>query len=131
MEHIEQIQEIVDENKQQMPTGVATAIMKSCQDAYQALPKLYKVKTVVVTLIGGELQHHEEPVIVEECNMEEWMGITYRRSTSLRQVIIYKKMPKEALHWAFPEVDTRQFGTKDLQKTIIVDIQPYHKRSRD
>ena len=40
MEHITAIQELVDQHKQEMPTGVATALMQKCQDAYDAQPKL-------------------------------------------------------------------------------------------
>ena len=65
MDAIQEIQEIVDENKDQMPTGAVTAIMSKCQEAYKALPKLYNVKTVHIRLCGGELTHAEETLIFE------------------------------------------------------------------
>ena len=48
MDAIQEIQEIVDENKDKMPTGTATAIMNKCQEAYKALPKLYKLQTCLL-----------------------------------------------------------------------------------
>ena len=48
MEHITAIQELVDQHKQEMPTGVATALMQKCQDAYDAQPKLYKLTWTMV-----------------------------------------------------------------------------------
>ena len=43
MEHIRVIQEVVDEHKDEMPTGVVTRVMAECQKAYEAAPKLYKL----------------------------------------------------------------------------------------
>eukprot|EP00966_Prymnesium_polylepis_P275071 6355965-Prymnesium_polylepis.1 len=37
MEHITAIQELVDEHKQEMPTGVAAALMQKCQQAYDTM----------------------------------------------------------------------------------------------
>ena len=37
------IQSIVDEQRERLPTGAATAIMKECQKAFENQPKLYKV----------------------------------------------------------------------------------------
>lgn len=48
MEHIRAIQELVDEHKESMPTGVVTAVMEECQKAYQTLPKLYKLTWTTV-----------------------------------------------------------------------------------
>ena len=48
MEHIRAIQELVDEHKESMPTGVVTAVMEECQKAYQTVPKLYKLTWTTV-----------------------------------------------------------------------------------
>ena len=48
MEHIRVIQEVVDEHKDEMPTGVVTRVMAECQKAYEAAPKLYKLTWTVV-----------------------------------------------------------------------------------
>ena len=48
MEHIQAIQELIDQNKESIPTGVATDVMKECQAAYRTLPKLYKLTWTTV-----------------------------------------------------------------------------------
>ena len=48
MEHIRVIQEVVDDHKDEMPTGVVTRVMAECQKAYEAAPKLYKLTWTVV-----------------------------------------------------------------------------------
>jgi len=40
---VSKIQSIVDEQRERLPTGAATAIMKECQQAFEEQPKLYKV----------------------------------------------------------------------------------------
>ena len=131
MEAIQEIQEIVDENKDQMPTGAVTAIMTKCQEAYKALPKLYNVKTVRIRLCGGELTDNEETLIVEQCSKVEWEDLTYRNCTGFSYVLRHRKMPEEALKWPLPYVDGDVFGNKVLSKTVLVSITPYGKRSRE
>ena len=47
MEHVRNIQEeIVDENREQLPTGVVTSVMSECQSLYEALPKLWRISYV-------------------------------------------------------------------------------------
>jgi hypothetical protein len=46
MNHISAIQEIVDESKEAMPTGVVARVMEECQKAHDAIPMLYKVRYV-------------------------------------------------------------------------------------
>ena len=130
MEHVEQIQEIVDENKEDMPTGVVTAIMKSCQEAYHALPRLYKLETVRFVVQGGGLIHYHETLIVEQCSAAEWADLTYGSCTSFDWVMRHRKMPESALHWKLPHITARAFGSKVLERIVIVSISPYGKRSR-
>lgn len=61
MEHIRAIQELVDEHKESMPTGVVTAVMEECQKAYQTVPKLYKLTWTTV----------DSHVHVERCSDDE------------------------------------------------------------
>ena len=131
MESIQEIQEIVDENKDQMPTGAVTAIMSKCQEAYKALPKLYKLTTVRIRLRGGELTDDNETLIVEQCSKVEWEDLTYRDCTSFCYVLRHRKMPEGALKWSLPYVDSDVFGNKVLSKTVLVSITPYGKRGRE
>ena len=48
MDHIRNIQETIDENREAIPTGVVADVMRECQQAYKALPKLWKVHYVEV-----------------------------------------------------------------------------------
>jgi hypothetical protein len=43
MDYIRQIQEIVDKHKEEIPVGVVTTIMQSCQNAYNALQAMNPV----------------------------------------------------------------------------------------
>ena len=43
MDHIRNIQDTIDENREAIPTGVVADVMRECQQAYEALPKLWKV----------------------------------------------------------------------------------------
>ena len=132
MESIAEIQEIVDENKDQMPTGAATAIMKKCQEAYIALPKLYHLEMVRVKLVDGYLHHTKETRILEQCSQDEWTDLTYRYCKSFFSVLHFCKMPEDALKWPLPDVDSNQFGNQTLEVVIIVSITPYRgKRSRE
>ena len=131
MESIQEIQEIVDENKDKMPTGAVTAIMTKCQEAYKALPKLYRLTTVRIRLSGGELTDDEETLIVEQCSKAEWEDLTYRSCTSFSYVLQHRKMPEEALKWSLPYVNSECFGNKVLSKTVLVSITPYGKRGRE
>ena len=67
MDHNRTIQELVDEHKQSMPTGVVTDIMKECQEAFEALPKLWRVTFIHVTLdVDNSLLADKKTMIVEE-----------------------------------------------------------------
>ena len=48
MDHVRAIQEMVDDNKEEMPTGVVTGVMEECQKAYNAMPNLWKIYYVEI-----------------------------------------------------------------------------------
>ena len=56
MEHVAIIQELIDENRAALPTGVATELMKHCQILYKMPPLLYRV---VWTMVDVHTQVHE------------------------------------------------------------------------
>ena len=41
--HFRKMQNLIDENKEQLPTGFTCEAMRICQAAYEARPKLYKL----------------------------------------------------------------------------------------
>ena len=67
MDHIHTIQEIIDVNRELIPTGVVTDVMCECQSAYQALPKLWIIHYVEFCAISkNSINHEEKSAIVEE-----------------------------------------------------------------
>ena len=60
MDHIRAIQEVVDEHKGSMPTGVVTHIMDECQKAYEATEtELYKLTWTTVDS-HAHIEHCED-----------------------------------------------------------------------
>eukprot|EP00966_Prymnesium_polylepis_P254518 5881070-Prymnesium_polylepis.1 len=101
MEHITAIQELVDEHKQEMPTGVATALMQKCQEAYDAQPKLYKVSCAIVGNDKDDNIFHEtQTLIVEAVATASARGeyyLEYHSDGTLRHRISRGKMPYHGL----------------------------------
>lgn len=78
MDHVRTIQVIVDEHKEQMPTGVVAGVLKQCQEAYDVMSNLYKLNWTVVKahaqvhevedeepFASAELSHATQTLIVE------------------------------------------------------------------
>lgn len=60
MDHIRAIQEVVDEHKESMPTGVVTHVMDECQKAYEATEtELYKLTWTTVDS-HAHIEHCED-----------------------------------------------------------------------
>ena len=72
MDSIRQLQECIDENKEDLPTGFVTKAMKLCQKAYNNLPsELYRVFYLHITAVGDEVCYQGRSVIVEECSDDD------------------------------------------------------------
>ena len=52
MEHVKAIQGVVDEHKEQMPTGAVTAIMEHLQKLYDNKSKLYRAQMTHIHSVG-------------------------------------------------------------------------------
>ena len=76
MDHTLAIQETVHENRESIPTGVVTNVMRECQQAYKALPKLWKVHYCEVWAVSkNSVDSDIKTRIVEECatlNPDHW-----------------------------------------------------------
>ena len=71
MDHIRTIQELVDEHRACMPTGVATQMMKECQSAFEALPKLWKITFLEIFLDGdNDIMVDRKTMIAEETDQK-------------------------------------------------------------
>ena len=67
MDHVRHIQEIVDENREQLPTGVVTSVMRECQSLYEALPKLWKISYVeMIAAAKHKIVEEFKTLIAEE-----------------------------------------------------------------
>ena len=151
MEHITEIQELVDEHKQEMPTGVATALMQKCQEAYDAQPKLYKLTWTMVDshahvvqvedddepdFARVELSHKTQTLIVEAVDDVEVLNHLENEYGGKLNTI---GLPHHGIMWkgwlslSKPAVlmDNNAFGRKD-HMVIIHSIEPYTpKRARE
>lgn len=68
MEQIEAIQSLVDEHKEEMPTGVVTDLMKQCQEAFNRKSKLYKLTWVHVKAVAAD-------VFDDECEYDRTLKV--------------------------------------------------------
>ena len=143
MDHIRKIQEIVDEHKEQLPTGVVTDVMEQCQKAYNALPHLYKLTWTVVTSHAHVIDIEDEPnfakvelspttqtLIVEAVDgqPDDEDGCKIPGVDMPNHGMIRKYWVKHSM----PFVMTNTYGRKDYM-AIIHSIVPYdqHKRVRE
>eukprot|EP00966_Prymnesium_polylepis_P211655 4901450-Prymnesium_polylepis.2 len=103
MEAIKEIQETVDLARKDMPTGVATKIMKKCQDVYEKIANLHTIQCVRIwSAEGTHLEKTERAYIVEECSEDTWRHEKGRHNTSFEDVLDAAMMPPSARHWTLP-----------------------------
>ena len=89
MDHVREIQEIVDEHKEQLPTGVVTGVMEQCQKAYNAMPNLWKIHYVEIDAAAKNRACLDTKVAIFEethSQIHHWQGVFARQ-----------KMPKAEL----------------------------------
>ena len=95
MDHVRQIQEIVDEHKEEMPTGVVTTVMEQCQFAYNAIPNLWKISYAEVDAFGKNNAECElKTAIFEEADAP----IPYQNAIPWMNVFQAQKMPRPEHH---------------------------------
>ena len=67
MDHIRNIQELIDENRESLPTALSVDVMRECQNAYETLPKLWKIYYIELVATGkNRITEEPKVVIVEE-----------------------------------------------------------------
>ena len=119
MEHITAIQELVDLHKQEMPTGVAAALMRKCQEAYDKQPKLYRLICAIVGKnTSGDLAHDTTEFIVEAVDAPEhqnYIDKTHRPHRCLSHVEMpyHGLVPEQWLQKSMPFVIEKEelYGT--------------------
>ena len=138
MDHVRTIQEIVDEHKKKMPTGVVTDVLDQCQKAYNAMPNLYKLTRTVVKshaqvhedeedeppFASVELSDTTQTLIVEAVGLDHLND----RHSNCRDLINHGMVLKSYVKMSMPTV--MKFGS---DMVIIHSIVPYnpHKRARE
>ena len=143
MDHIRVIQEIVDANKEDMPTGVTAHVMQECQKAYNELPELYKLTWTVVDshahiehledeedIALVKLSHITQTLIVEAVDGHPNHPIHRKPIVmSAQDMPNYGMIHKSWLEIPMPRV---MYMGEDSMR-IIHSIVPYesHKRTRD
>ena len=73
MEHIAAVQELVDEQRAHLPTGVAVAINKECQLAYDALKGHSSMVFALVETTAGLIKRIDVPLEIVKRLSREWM----------------------------------------------------------
>ena len=142
MESIRAIQEVIDEHKEELPTGVVTSVMSECQKAYHFLPKLYKLTWTIVDSHAHIEEAEDEPDFPH-------VELTYKTQTLIVEAVDHQpdtefggkmktmKMPhhgmvfKPWVNLSMPQVlmDDKPYGSKDYMH-IIHSIVPYEPRKR-
>ena len=146
MEHITAIQELVDQHKEQMPTGVATVLMQKCQEAYGAQPKLYKLTWTMVDshahvvevedepdFARVELSHKTQTLIVEAVDERPNHPNGHGGKLSTMEMPHYGMVVKSWVELSMPRVMMKDgpYDSKD-HMVIIHSIKPYTpKRPRE
>ena len=123
MEHITAIQEIVDENKESMPSGAAVGIMRECQKMYKDTPKLWQVHYYEmrpdsknwVTVTQGVLLVEEDSSFPEFINSSTYWHHVFTKATI---------SPPDR------HPDGRHVRKGNLVY-VITKVEPYKKRARD
>ena len=138
MDHVRAIQEMVDDHKEQMPTGVVTGVMEECQKVYNVMSNLYKLNWTVVKTHAQvhmdedeppcaqvELSHTTQTLIVEavDYNYYNKSGLCARHMPN--HGIVLESWLKESFPFVIHGADDNMI--------IIHSIVPYnpHKRSRE
>jgi len=124
MDHVSQILEIVDENKERMPEKVVLDVMEQCKYAYKALPKLWEITYVKVDALGKNRLYQEKKThIFEEADNMDAPNICWQ------QVFSCQKMPYEEFH---TRLCCASFFERDEGCLIVVTgFKKWGKRARD
>ena len=130
---MEAIQELIDENRDKMPVGLAKELLDLCQEEYKKPSKLYRVKMSVVRsvvyYVEDDEDHSKMVCHSQTCLYEEAPHPGGHFSRAFELFHCHGQLHPQLLypHRAFPEV----LGTGDLIY-IIHSIVPYvPKRDRE
>ena len=120
MDHICAIQELIDENKDAMPTGVVVDVMQECQKALATFQKLWKVTYIHVVIDEyDDLNVRKKTMIAEEVAVDApkcWF-----------QVFATGTIPPAEMH---DSIGGDYFKEGKTSVSVVVKVEPYLKRVR-
>jgi hypothetical protein len=123
MDHIRNIQELIDENRESLPTALSVDVMRECQNAYETLPKLWKIYYIELVATGkNRITEEPKVVIVEE---EPVRQVRYYWLDLIKSA----KIPPREKHGDIRPVDKIVHGN-DGSIRIITKVEPFLKRAR-
>ena len=135
MDHVRAIQEMIDDNKEEMPTGVVTGVMEECQKVYNVMSNLYKLNwTVVKTHAQVHMDEDEPPFAqVELSHTTQTLIVEAVERGVIGQGPCAREMPNHGMMLKSWLGITTPFVTGGNNMVIIHSIVPYnpHKRSRE
>ena len=146
MEHINTIQETIDQNRDAMPTEVARQVLASTQKLYDGLSKLYKLTWTMVDshahvvevedepdFASVELSHKTQTLIVEAVDERPNHPNGHGGELSSMEMPHYGMVLKSWVEMSKPKVimNNGPYDSKD-HMVIIHSIKPYTpKRPRE
>jgi hypothetical protein len=120
MDHVREIQEIMDDHKEEMPTGVVTDVMGQCQKAYNAMPNLWKISYVKIDAVAKNRACKIDAVAIFEethSKMYHWQG-----------VFACQKMPKAELQ---KNLIVPAFHDGEGRVIVVTGFERWGKRARE
>ena len=125
MDHIRNIQETIDENREAIPTGVVAEVMRECQQAYKTLPKLWKVHYVEVYAVRkNSVESTARALIVEEdANL-----LTKYKDWSWCQVLDHCMIPPADQH---VDIKGGHVVNEEGRVRVILKVEPFPKLARE
>lgn len=123
MDHIRNIQELIDKNRESLPTALSIDVMRECQNAYEALPKLWKIYYRELVATGKKRITEEAKVVIAEeepAHQDRYYWL---------DVIKSAKIPPREKHGDIRPVD-KIVHDNDGSIRIITKVEPFLKRAR-
>ena len=122
MDHISNIQELVDQQRESIPTGVVADIMRECQQAYKALPRLWNIHYLEVCAVSkNNLETQSKCLIVEEDaapDVKYFYWFKVLNEGKIPPVDQHKNIKGASVH-------------DGSRVRVIIKVEPYLKRARE
>ena len=134
------VQELIDEHKEQLPTGLAKDLLEACRDEYESKPKLCRVTATRIKGVGF-LDHSDDgceaevkletltQTLIMECLSADAFCKAQRGGTSVLDLF-----EKGIMHegWLTRTLPFKVRGVLEDQMWIVHAIEPFvPKRARE